>query len=253
MQKRLILLSVFFLIIAHISITAQENADESRDMAKQIIEKYIEAIGGKDAMSSVKDRTTIMRGNIMGQNVTLMVKQKWPNKLRQEIRAGDMNQVTVFNGEKGVMMAAGQVIEIAGKELDALKIESNMDLLFDPESFGIKMDYEGESVVDGIPVEKVKMTLPSGLRWFQYYDKETGLKLQENKEMQTQMGLIETTTNYSDYKEVDGKLYPYKIKQSMGPQSFEMTVSSIRINTGMDDSIFEVEEKPAQEENLELE
>lgn len=56
------------------------------------------------------------------------------------------------------------------------------------------------------------------------------------------MGLIETTTYYSDYKEVDGKLYPYKIKQSMGPQSFEMTVSSIRVNTGMDDSIFELED-----------
>ncbi len=242
MKKKLILLSIFFFIIAQISITAQENADDSRNLAKQIIDKYLDAIGGKEAMSSVEDRTTIMRGSIMGQNVTLIMKQKFPNKLRQEIRAGDMNQVTVFNGEKAVMSAAGQVLEITGKELEALKIESNMELLTDPEAYGIKISFEGESVIDEKPVYQVKMTLPSGLRWFQFYDTETGLKVRENKEMQTQMGLIETTTYYSDYKEVDGKLYPYKIKQSMGPQSFEMNVSSIRINTGIDDSIFELED-----------
>lgn len=242
MKKRLIVLSIIFFATLQVSISAQENASESRNMAKQIIDKYVDAIGGKDALSSVKDRTTIMRGNIMGQNVTLMMKQKWPNKLRQEIRAGEMNQITVFNGEKAAMSAAGQVLEISGKELEALKIESSMELLTDPEAYGITLSYEGESLLDEIPVYQVKMTLPSGLRWFQFFDKETGLKLQENKEMQTQMGLIETTTYYSDYKEVDGKLYPYKIKQSMGPQSFEMTVSSIRVNTGMDDSIFELED-----------
>lgn len=253
MKKISALFLALFFFALQFNLSAQEAISDQSRLAKDIIDKYVEAIGGKEAMSSVEDRTTIMRGNIMGQNVTIMMKQKWPNKLRQEIRAGDMNQVTVFNGEKGVMTAAGQVLEISGKELDALKIESNMDILFDPESFGITLDYEGETVVEETPAHKIKMTLPSGIRWFQFYDKETGLKLQENKEMQTQMGLIETSTYYSDYKEVDGKLYPYKVKQSMGPQSFEMTVSSIRINTGMDDSIFEVEEKPAQQENPELE
>lgn len=253
MKNPLFIFAALLILSLQFDLLAQEMTAEENILPKEIIDKYVEAIGGKDAMSAVEDRTTIMRGNIMGQNVTLIVKQKWPNKLRQEIKAGGMDQLTVFNGEKGVMKAAGQILEISGKELDALKIESNMDLLFDPELFGIKLDYEGETVIEEIPAHKIKMTLPSGLRWFQFYDKETGLKLQENKEMQTQMGLIETSTYYSDYKEVDGKLYPFKIKQSMGPQSFEMTVSSVKINTGMDDSIFEVEEEPVQEKNLDLE
>lgn len=253
MKNPLFIFAALLILSLQFDLLAQEITAEENILPKEIIDKYVEAIGGKEAMSAIEDRTTIMRGNIMGQNVTLIVKQKWPNKLRQEIKAGDMDQLTVFNGEKGVMKAAGQILEISGKELDALKIESNMDLLFDPELFGIKLDYEGETVVEEITAHKIKMTLPSGLRWFQFYDKETGLKLQENKEMQTQMGLIETSTYYSDYKEVDGKLYPFKIKQSMGPQSFEMTVSSVKINTGMDDSIFEVEEEPVQEKNLDLE
>lgn len=252
MKKLLLLLFLLFLTTLNLSTFAQTGS-ETNILPKDIIDKYVEAIGGKEALSSVEDRTTIMRGNIMGQNVTIMIKQKWPNKLRQEIRTDYMNQLTVFNGEVGTMSAADQIFEISGKELDALKIESNMDLLFDPESFGITLDYEGETVVEEKPTYKIKMTLPSGLRWFQFYDMETGLKLKESKEMQTQMGLIETETYYSDYREVEGKLYPYKIKQSMGPQSFEMNVSSIRINTGINDSIFELDEKPTEQQNLDLE
>lgn len=243
MKKSVMLVAVLLLLSLQFNIMAQESTSEANISPKDIIDKYVEAIGGKEAMSTVEDRTTIMRGNIMGQNVTVIIKQKWPNKLRQEIKAGDMNQLTVFNGEKGVMTAAGQVLEISGKELDAIKIESNMNLLFDPESFGIILSYEGEALVDSIAAHKIKMTLPSGIRWFQYYDRETGLKIKENKELQTQMGLMEQDTYYYDYKDIDGKLYPFKIKQSVGPQSFEMTVSSVRINTGMDDSIFEAEEK----------
>ena len=230
---------LFVFLFVNSSIQAQESADDKSVLAKEIINKYVEAIGGKDAMSAVEDRTTIMRGTVMGQNLTLIVKQKWPNKLRQEIKAGGMEQLVLYNGEKAVMTASGQTIEVTGKELDALQLEASMDLLFDPETFGIKLSYEGEDIVDSIAVHKIIMTLPSGIRWFQYYNKETGLKVKESKEMQTQMGLVEQETYYLDYKEVEGKLYPFKIKQSVGAQSFEITVSSIKLNTGLDDSIFE--------------
>ena len=235
---------LFVFLFVNSSIQAQESADDKSVLAKEIINKYVEAIGGKDAMSAVEDRTTIMRGTVMGQNLTLIIKQKWPNKLRQEIKAGGMEQLVLYNGEKAVMTAAGQTIEVTGKELDALQLEASMDLLFDPETFGIKLSYEGEDIIDSIAVHKIIMTLPSGIRWFQYYDKETGLKVKESQEMQTQMGLVEQETYYLDYKEVEGKLYPFKIKQSVGAQSFEITVSSIKLNTGLDDSIFE----PAVEE-----
>lgn len=253
MKKSVLLLLAILILTLQFNVFAQETGTQTNVLAKEIIDKYVEAIGGKELLSGVENRTTIMRGDIMGQNVTIIIKQKWPNKLRQEIKTAGMDQVIVYNGEKAVMKAAGQSMDISGKELDAIQIEANMDLLFDPESFGIKLSYEGEALVDSIPAHKIKMTLPTGIRWFQFYDKETGLKLKENKEMQTQMGLMEQDTYYYDYKEIEGKLYPFKIKQSVGPQSFEMNVSSVRINTEMSDSIFEIEEEPVQNENLEME
>ena len=42
---------------------------------------------------------------------TLIAKQKAPNKLRQEIKAGGMEQTVLFDGEKGVMLSLIHISE----------------------------------------------------------------------------------------------------------------------------------------------
>ena len=217
------------------------NNNESID-PKIVLEKYIDAIGGRDVLSKIEDRTTIMRGTAMGQSLTIIVKQKAPNKMRQEVKAGGMDQTIIFNGEKGVMTAASKKVDVTGKELEQLKIEASLELLLDPESFGVKLFYEGTEKINDKDTYKIKMTLPSGIRWFTFFDAESGLKVKEQKEMQTQMGLIEQTVNYDNYTEVDGIKYPFKLTQSFGPQSVEMTVSSVKVNKGLSDDIFVIAE-----------
>lgn len=217
---------------------AQDSVEVSKQKAKDVIEKYLTAIGGRDALAKVEDRTTIMRGTAMGQSITLIAKQKSPNKLRQEIKAGGMEQTVLFDGEKGMMNAMNQKIEVKDKELEALKIEANMEFMMNPESFGIKLFYEGTEKVNLKDANKIKMILPSGLRWFSYFDVESGLKVKEEKELQTQMGLMNQTFMFEDYKEVEGIKYPHKIVQSAGGQSIDVTVSSIKVNKGLADDIF---------------
>ena len=102
---------------------------------KIVLEKYLDAIGGRDALAKVEDRTTIMRGTAMGQNLTIIAKQKAPNKMRQEVKAGGMDQTIIFDGEKGIMKAATQTIDIIGKELEQLKIEASMELMLRSRKF----------------------------------------------------------------------------------------------------------------------
>ncbi len=237
---------VFWLLTINLNVLAISRPDstENNDSIdpKVVLEKYLDAIGGRDALAKIEDRTTIMRGTAMGQALTIIVKQKAPNKMRQEVKAGGMDQTIVFDGEKGVMKAATQKVEITGKELEQLKIEASLELLLDPESFGVKLSYEGLEKVGEKDANKIKMTLPSGIRWFAYFDAESGLKVKEQKELQTQMGLIEQVVIYDNYTEVDGIKYPFKLTQSFGPQSVEMTVSSVKINKGLNDDIFVIAE-----------
>lgn len=241
-QLSYMLFSILILFFTTHTTFAQDSMEVSKQKAKEVIEKYLNAIGGKEAIKNTQDRTTIMRGTAMGQNITIIAKQKAPNKMRQEIKAGGMDQVIIFDGEKGVMNVMNQKIEVKDKELEALKIEASMDFLLDPESFGIKIFYEGTEKLDGKDVNKIKMIMPSGLRSFSYFDSKSGLKLKEQKEMQTQMGLGEQTLVYEDYKEIEGVKYPHKIIQSFGGQSIEVTVSSIKVNKGLADDLFVISE-----------
>jgi len=69
-----------------------------------------------------------------------------------------------------------------------------------------------------------------------YFDTQSGLKIKEV--ISTPQGVI--STSYTDYKEFDGIMMPVGMKQSMGPQSFDMNVKSVEINKGIDDSEFKI-------------
>lgn len=240
--KSLIIIILSLIILDQTFNYAQDSLEVSNQKAKEVIERYLTAIGGREALSNIEDRTTIMRGSAMGQSLTMIVKQKAPNKMRQEVKAGGMDQLIVFDGEKGVMKVADQKSDITGKELEQLKIEATLNILLDPESFGIKISYEGEEKISDVSLNKIKFILPSGIRWFEYYDIETGLKAKEEKEMQTRMGLIQQTVNYDNYTEVDGIKYPFKITQSVAGQTIDVTVSSVKINKGLSDDLFVIAE-----------
>lgn len=242
MKIKVIFLSLLFTTSLFINIFSQEMNDDTSEQARAIISKYLDAIGGADAIKNIQDKTVIMRGTAMDQTVTIILKQKFPNKLRQEVKAGGMDQVIIFDGEKAVMKVAGQTIKIENKQLEQLKVESAMEMLLNPDSLGLKLLYDGTESSGNNTLHKVKIILPSGLNWVAYFDDKSGLKVKETKETETQMGTITQILEYSDYQNVDGIKVPFKLKQSFGPQSVEMTISSVKFNKGISDDTFVISE-----------
>lgn len=210
--------------------------------ANDVIDNYLEAIGGKEKFSKIEDRTTIMRGEIMGQNLSIVIKQKAPNKLKQNIRSGEMKQTILYDGTKGVMIVGDEKTEFDNKKLGKLKLEAAMNFLLDPEAYGVSLKLIGIETVDSTDCYKIELTTEGGTNWVQFYSIDWGLKIKEVKEVETTQGSFEQETFYSDYKEVDGLKFPFKIKQSFGIQTIEMNVSSVKLNKGLEDSVFEIPE-----------
>ena len=59
--------------------------------------------------------------------------------------------------------------------------------------------------------------------------------------IQSPQGSFVQNIDYSDYREVDGVKFPFKIFQQTGSRSIEMEVLSIEINKDIDDKEFAVE------------
>jgi len=241
--KKIILLS-FLISFSGILLSQEQGTTETDPVnitAMAVINKYIYAIGGIDKFKSVMDRTTVMSGTAMGQPIDITIKQKYPDKLFQELRAGEVTQLLYYSGGKGMIVLGNEKTEIEKKELERLMMDATMQLLLSPDSFGVKAEYVGIECIDSTDCYTLKLTLPSGIRWFQYYSTETDLKFKETKEIQTKQGLFEQETYFSDYKEVKGLKFPFTIKQYLSLQELDLNVTSIEINTGLDDSVFEIQ------------
>jgi len=173
---------------------------------------------------------------MQGMNIEIGISRKAPNKICVETKMGDQVLTKqVFDGVKGKVKSPMGDQELTGNELESMRIEATLNPELNLDKLGITTELTGAGDVNGKKVWKVKMTMPSGTSSTDAYDQDTGLKVQSV----TQQGQMTVTTTYSDYREVEGVLYPFKSVQSLGSQVVEIETKSIEINTGIDDSVFE--------------
>ncbi len=200
-----------------------------------IIAKYVEAIGGREKLLLIKDISTKSGMTMQGMNLEINISQKAPNKMLVEtLMGGNVMSKQVFDGVTAKVKSPMGEQELTGTDLEDMKVQSTMHSELFLEEMGVTVELKGAEEVDGKAAWKVEITTPAGKKSVDFYDQKTGLKLKSV----AQQGQMSITTLYSDYREVEGVLFPFKMNQSVGPQSFDVITSSIEINKGIDDSVF---------------
>lgn len=202
--------------------------------AEQVFNKYIDAIGGRDAVNSVESVVMMASATVQGMGLDLEMTRTKDGKLNQTVSMnGNAMSQQVFNGEKGYVMAQGQKMPYNDDQVEAAKSEANP---FPELSVG-DATVQGIEQVDGKDAYAVKISDNTT----NYYDKENGLKVKQVKTMSQGGQSMTIPTMYSDYQEVKGVKFPFTIAQTMGPQSFEFKVSEIKVNEGVTEDTFKVE------------
>ena len=206
----------------------------------QVLNKYVEAIGGKENLLKIQDETMKMTGSMQGMNITITLSRKAPNKLYQLVDFGVGQQKTVFDGTKGKASSMGQEQELTGDQLEAVKLQAEMNAFLDYPKYGIKPELAGMETINNKDAYKVILNMPDGKKTTQYYDANTGLLIRQISTAETQQGSFTSTIDMDDYREVSGVKVPYKLTQSTPMGSIELTVTEVGINKGLPDSDFEV-------------
>jgi zinc protease len=200
-----------------------------------VVAKYVEAVGGKEKLAKMNDLTMKAGMAVQGMKIEITSRQKAPNKICVETVLGtNMLSKQVCNGVKAAVKTPQGTQEVTGPDLQEMLIQSTLNAEIYLDKLGIKAELKGAEDVDGKPAWKVQMTSPSGKTSADYYDQATGYKVKSV----AQQGQTSVTTLYADYRNVDGYMFPFKMKQSAGPQSFDIEVTSMEVNKGIDDSVF---------------
>lgn len=207
--------------------------------ADELFSKFIEKCGGQEKLTSVKDRTVELSGKV--QNIELKAKtiNKSPNKIYVEIDFGGMfKQLIGFDGEKGWGGSPQGNVDIEGSNLLDLKVQALMNFYLQYKDLGIKANISGVKTIKDKDYYEVIFETDSSNKWTEYFGKDDFLKFRQVKTAEGPQGKVEQSTDYLEYKDFNGILYPSKQVQSVMGQLIEMKVDKLEVNTGLDDSIF---------------
>lgn len=208
--------------------------------AEDIIKNYIKAIGGQEAIDKINDYKMIGEMQVMGQAATIEQCFKKPNLSTTTISMQGMTiQKIAFDGKVmrlSGMQGSNEVTE--GAEYEALK--ENIGLCQESSYLtnGSQLSVEGIETINGEDAYILKVE-KNGKASMEYYSVQSGLKLRNVQTSQTPNGDIQTITNYTDYKEVEGVKVAHKMEQSAMGQAMATTIKSVEVNTGLDDSVFQ--------------
>ncbi|PTX44714.1 putative Zn-dependent peptidase [Christiangramia gaetbulicola] len=201
---------------------------------EKVYENYIEAVGGRDAVEDVESVVMKAEASIQGMALNLTLKRTMEGKLNQEVSvAGNVMSKQIFDGEAGFVMAQGQKIPYNEDQIKTAKIDANPF----PELQVGDATLEGIETVEGKDAYVVALSD----NYKAYYNVESGLKMQTVQTVSQAGQTMSIPTGYSDYQEVEGVKFPFKMTQAAGPQTFEFKVSEILVNEGVSEEDFATE------------
>lgn len=199
---------------------------------EKVYENYIEAIGGRDAVEDVESVVMKAEASVQGMALNLTMKRTMDGKLNQEVSVGgNVMSKQIFDGEAGFVMAQGQKIPYNEDQIKTAKIDANPF----PELQVGDATLEGIETVEGTDAYVVALSD----NYKAYYNVESGLKMQTVQTMSQAGQTMSIPTGYSDYQEVEGVKFPFKMTQAAGPQTFEFDVTEILVNEGVSAEDFE--------------
>lgn len=211
--------------------------------ANSVISDYINAIGGQAKISGINTMYIKMNADLMGQAIITESYQMKPNKFAMKVGNGQMVfQEQVFDGEKALTSSMGQKSIVT--EGDAYNELMENAPIIPQQYYGKgenKIELKGIEDVNGKKCYKLAVTSANGKLTTEYYDMGSSLLVQSVTSAKGPQGALTITSEFSDYKEVSGILYPYLVKVAgMMPVTVEMKVETLEINGKIDPTRFEI-------------
>jgi predicted Zn-dependent peptidase len=209
--------------------------------AQQVIDAYIAAIGGKDAVAKVKDLKRESTTTIQGMSATMTEWNKAPDQYAMEMKMGTMLlQKLVYDGKHGKASSMQGEKTLEGADLEEARRSAYAFPELHYPDLQETTELTGVVDIDGHKAYRVKVTNADGGGFTEFYDTQTGLKVRRTESQGSGEHVMQAVTDYSDYQPEGGVMFPHKVHQNAG-MDITFTTTKIGVNQGIDASVFKVD------------
>jgi hypothetical protein len=204
--------------------------------ADQIVDKYVAALGGADAIRKVTSR--IMKGTISvgGSEMPIELFTKAPNK-RVSISNGQ--SFTAFDGAAGWMGNTGRPArDMSAAESEAAGLDAEFSLALRLKEIFPQLRRGRPETIGGVECETLNGDGPGRPPVRLYFDRNSGLLLRMVRYAETPVGRNATQIDYADYREMDGVKSPFRWTLSRTNGRFTIQIAEARNNAVIEDARF---------------
>lgn len=211
---------------------------------EEVINKNIEARGGKDALAKLKTMIIETEVDAGGQKIPMKTYLSDNKGFRMEVTAMGMDNYMVANKKEGASFfpVYGQKGPEAMPAEMVASIQSQFDLageFIGWKEKGLKLELQGEEEIEGTMCFKILCVYPNKKEKRFFIDKESYQIIRENEKFEVNGKEMDGNQDYGNFKKVDGYTLPFSMTGQMGA----MKVSKYTINSELKDSLFEVAKK----------
>jgi len=209
-------------------------ASSAEPTAEDLLDKFVEAMGGKAAMEKVENRVT--RGKLemaaQGIEMSLTIVAARPN-LNYTLIESDMTG-KIERGcdgevvwENSAMMGA-QIKE--GQERTDFLRDSMFDKWLHWREIYPEVEYVGTETLAEKPVHKIVVTPEDGKPQTLFIDQDSNLAVRVDMVVENPMGTFPVISYLKDYRAIDGILVPHIVEVEVMGQKRVITTSSVEHN-----------------------
>ncbi|MDB5031995.1 M1 family metallopeptidase [Mucilaginibacter sp.] len=207
--------------------------------AASVIKNYLDAIGGADKVKDIKDMTINAEGTVQGVTVQVSNKYKAPDKFDYSAIAPSYNNYILLhlkgNADSVSVIQQNLPVANATKEYQRHLVDRFgffPELDYSKAGYSITLDSTLRAVND-VLTYLVVATHPDGTRVKSYFDIKTGYKIKQITDVANS-----SSTEFDDYRDVNGVKIPYNIKTVLIGAPVELKVNSAVANTGLTNDMF---------------
>lgn len=205
----------------------------------QLIDKYIQALGGSSAVENVTSR--VMKGSISfaGQSVPIEIYCKAPDARVSFVHMREGDSITAFNGHEGwLAMAGGQTHEMRANELEGASIDADLHLATHLKHMFTNMRVRGAEKIGDHDTYQVVGRREGKPPIRLYFDQQSGLLVRLIRYGDTALGWLPTQIDYADYRDVNGVKAAYLWTLARPGGRFTIQVSDMQQNVAVDETKF---------------
>ncbi len=219
-----------------------KNADDAPSI-KAILDRYVEAQGGKDAITRITNRVVTAQVEIKSAGVTLQGQfiSEAPDRKLNIVDVPGMGRILEgYNGKTAwVQQPNTPATEKPTNVLADVRIDSDFYKDMRLHALYPRMDYQGRTNLNSHPAYQLQGTPKEGRVTTFYFDVENGLLTRLDTMAETPFGQAQIQIYFEDYKSVDGVKLPFTIRQPV-PEiaSTVITIKEVRQNVPVDETRF---------------